>query len=134
MPEMQLYFRSRLPVRGIVAEGMRPVLERFRKYTPGEYAVAEAWLGCLGISGLADRDFATLSSGEQKMVLLARAFARQPAMLVLDEPFQGLDASAKERMRRVIDALTESRGSSLIFVTHYPEELPASVDRRFSLR
>lgn len=133
-PEMQLYFRSRLPVRGIVAEGMRPVLERFRKYTPEEYAVAEAWLGCLGISGLADRDFATLSSGEQKMVLLARAFARQPAMLVLDEPFQGLDASAKERMRRVIDALTESRGSSLIFVTHYPEELPASVDRRFSLR
>lgn len=127
-PEMQLYFRSRLVVRGIVAEGMRPVLERFRKYSPEELAMADAWLDCLGISGLADRDFSTLSSGEQKVVLLARAFARQPALLVLDEPFQGLDVVNKERMRRVIDALVGSRGASLIFVTHYPEELPSCVN------
>mgnify|MGYP002070905130 FL=1 len=111
-----------------MAEGMRPVLERFRKYSPEELAMADVWLDCLGISGLADRDFSTLSSGEQKVVLLARAFARQPALLVLDEPFQGLDVVNKERMRRVIDALVGSRGASLIFVTHYPEELPSCVD------
>lgn len=128
-PEMQLYFRSKLPVRGIVVEGMRPVLERYRPHTPGENAIAEAWLECLGIGALADRDFSTLSSSEQRMVLLARAFARQPALLVLDEPFQGLDPDNKELVRRVIDSMTASRGSSLIFVTHYPEELPSCVDR-----
>lgn len=132
-PEMQLYFRSHLPVRGIVVDGMRPVLERYKPHRPEEDAAADAWLGCLGISELAERDFATLSSSEQKVVLLARAFARQPAMLVLDEPFQGLDSVMKERMRRVIDALVDKRGSSLIFVTHYPEELPSCVTRRMSL-
>ena len=128
-PEMQLYFRSRLPVRGIVVEGMRSVLERFAPHTPAEEADADAWLECLGIAPLADRDFSTLSSGEQKVVLLARAFARQPALLVLDEPFQGLDPQVRERMRRVIDTLVDTRRSSLIFVTHYPDELPSSVTR-----
>ncbi|WP_300925224.1 ATP-binding cassette domain-containing protein [Duncaniella muris] len=132
-PEMQLYFRSRLPVRGIVIEGMRPVLERFRPHTAEEAAIAEAWLECLGIGSLADREFSTLSSSEQRMVLLARAFARQPAMLVLDEPFQGLDPTNKERVRRVIDAMMEARAASLIFVTHYPDELPSCVMRRMSL-
>lgn len=133
-PEMQLYFRSRLPVRGIVIEGMRPVLERYKPHTEREVAIADAWLECLGISRLAERDFSTLSSSEQRMVLLARAFSRQPAMLVLDEPFQGLDPVNKERVRRVIDAMVASRGSSLIFVTHYPEELPSCVTLRKSLR
>lgn len=132
-PEMQLYFRSRLPVRGIVVEGMRSVLERFAPHTPAEEADADAWLECLGISRLADRDFSTLSSGEQKVVLLARAFARQPAMLVLDEPFQGLDPVMRARMRRIIDTLVTSRRSSLIFVTHYPEELPACVTHHYTL-
>ena len=132
-PEMQLYFRSRLPVRGIVVEGMRSVLERFAPHTPAEEADADAWLECLGISRLADRDFSTLSSGEQKVVLLARAFARQPAMLVLDEPFQGLDPVTRTRMRRIIDTLVTSRRSSLIFVTHYPEELPACVTHHYTL-
>ena len=133
-PEMQLYFRSRLPVRGIVVEGMRPVLERYKPHTERELAIADAWLECLGISTLAGRDFSTLSSSEQRMVLLARAFARQPAMLVLDEPFQGLDPDNKERVRRVIDAMVEARGSSLIFVTHYPDELPSCVTLHKSLR
>lgn len=132
-PEMQLYFRSKLPVRGIVVEGMRPVLERFRPHTSDEEKIASAWLDCLGIGGLADRNFSTLSSGEQRMVLLARAFSRQPSLLVLDEPFQGLDPANKERVRRVIDAMVSSRGSSLIFVTHYPDELPSCVSHRKSL-
>lgn len=122
-PEMQLYFRSKLPVLGIVVEGMRPVLERYKKHTEAEEATAMAWLRCLGIEDLAGREFSTLSSAEQKMVLLARAFSRQPALLVLDEPFQGLDPAARRRMRRVIDALTGKRGCSLIFVTHYPDDI-----------
>lgn len=131
-PEMQLYFRSRHPVRGIVVEGMRSVLDRFAPHTSAELDIADAWLECLGISHLAERDFSTLSSGEQKVVLLARALARQPALLVLDEPFQGLDPRVRDRMCRVLDALVESRGSSLIFVTHYPEELPSCVTLRKS--
>lgn len=128
-PEMQLYFRSPLDVTGIVIEGMRPILKRFGKPTEEEKRLADEWLALLGIRHLAGRMFKDLSSGEQRLVLLARALVRQPALLVLDEPFQGLDAVNKERLRHIIDALLDARGSSLIFVTHYPEEAPASVDR-----
>ncbi len=128
-PEMQLYFRSPLPVEGIVVEGSRPGMKRYGKPTDEELTMARRWLELLGISHLASRAFRDLSSGEQRLVLLARAFVRQPALLVLDEPFQGLDARHKESLRRVIDALLDRRGSTLIFVTHYPDELPSSVDK-----
>ncbi len=128
-PEMQLYFKSHLTVEGIIVEGMRPVLRRFGKPSDSELATARKWLGIIGIEHLADRNFRGLSSGEQRLVLICRAFVRQPAMLVLDEPFQGLDAWHKERLRHVIDTLLEERELSLIFVTHYPDELPSSVDR-----
>ena len=126
-PEMQLYFRSPLTVEGIVIEGLRPGLRRYGKATQAERDVARMWLGILEIDHLAERHFQDLSSGEQRLVLLARAFVSQPAMLVLDEPFQGLDSRRKELLRRVIDSLLDSRGAALIFVTHYPEELPRSV-------
>ncbi len=127
-PEMQLYFRSPLDVTVIVIEGMRPILKRYGKPTEEEKCIATEWLALLGITRLADRQFKDLSSGEQRLVLLARAFVRQPALLVLDEPFQGLDAINKSRLRRIIDALLDARGGSLIFVTHYPEEVPPSVN------
>ncbi len=52
---------------------------------------------------------------------------RQPELLVLDEPFHGLDASAKSRLRHVIDTMLSRNATSLIFVTHYIEEIPAGV-------
>lgn len=132
-PEMQLYFKSPYPVERIVVEGMRPWLKRFGAPTADELRVAREWLGLLGIRHLAERKFDTLSSAEQRLVLLARAFVRQPALLILDEPFQGLDRNHKERLRRVIDQLAGRRGCTLIFVTHYPAELPSSVDHTKSL-
>lgn len=133
-PEMQLYFTSPLTVEGIIVEGMRPILKRYGRPTEAELSVAGQWMKLLEIDHLAGRRFRDLSSGEQRMVLLARAFVRQPALLVLDEPFQGLDAHRKELLRRVIDTLLDNRGTTLIFVTHYPDELPRSVDKVKNIR
>lgn len=133
-PEMQLYFRSPLTVERIVVEGSRPWLHRFGAPSEAELATARHWLELLGISPLAERKFETLSSSEQRLVLLARAFVKQPAMLILDEPFQGLDAEAKERVRAILDRMLAERPVTLIFVTHYPEELPATIDKLHSLK
>ena len=126
-PEMQLYFRSSLPVVEIVAGGLRNSLSQFRKATPAELEEAAVWLRLLDIGHLADRNFAELSSGEQRLVLLARTFIKQPPLLILDEPLHGLDADRKERVRRLIDLLVDRNGSSLIFVTHYTREIPTTV-------
>lgn len=132
-PEMQLYFRSPLQVADIVAQGLRSALNRYAKITADEHAEALEWLRLLGIEHLADRKFEALSSGEQRMVLLARAFIKQPPLLILDEPLHGLDAPSKARVRRLVDLLTSRSDSSLIFVSHYTREIPDGVTQTKTL-
>ncbi len=123
-PEMQLYFKSSKPVREIIIEGMRNALDRYRKSTPDEQAVADDWMNVLEIGHLSDRKFSELSSGEQRIVMIARALAKQPELLVLDEPLHGLDQYNKDRIKSIISRLIETNRSTLIYVSHYTEEFP----------
>jgi molybdate transport system ATP-binding protein len=68
------------------------------------------------------------------LVLLARAFVKMPDLLVLDEPLHGLDAANKKRVARIIEQYCALPGKTLIYVTHYPEELPACVNKHFTLK
>lgn len=132
-PEMQLYFRSSLPVVEIVAAGLRNALSQFRKPTSDELVEARTWLGLVGIGGTADRSFTGLSSGEQRLVLLARTFIKQPPLLILDEPLHGLDPEHKRRVREIIDMLALRNGTTIIFVSHYANEIPSSVTKTMRL-
>ncbi|MDE6379390.1 MAG: ATP-binding cassette domain-containing protein [Muribaculaceae bacterium] len=126
-PEMQLYFKSNDSVREIIIQGMRNSLTRYAKSTAEEKTVAENWMQALRIGHLADRKFSELSSGEQRLVMLARALAKQPELLVLDEPLHGLDREHKELVNNLICEMVKTNGSTLIFVSHYAEELPECV-------
>lgn len=128
-PEMQLYFKSNDPVREIIIQGMRNTLTRYRKSTIEEQENADSWMKVLEIGHLAERKFSDLSSGEQRIVLLARAFAKQPDLLVLDEPLHGLDYHRKDLVKRLISKMVSANGTTLIFVSHYGSELPECVDR-----
>lgn len=132
-PEMQLYFRSSLPVEEIVVGGMRNSLSQYRKASDEELEEARTWLSLLDISHLAQRRFDELSSGEQRLVLLARTFIKQAPLMILDEPLHGLDAGRKQRVRRLIDLLVSRNNSSLIFVTHYSGEIPSIVTKTKTL-
>lgn len=127
-PEMQLYFKSSESVREIIVQGMRNSLTRYRKSTQEERELAEQWMKILEISHLSGRKFSELSSGEQRMVLLAGALAKQPELLVLDEPLHGLDLNYKKLVRNVISGLVENNRTTLIFVSHYDTELPECID------
>lgn len=132
-PEIQLFFRSKDTVREIIVQGKRNSLNRYRPSSAEERNEAEEWMKLLGINHLSDRQFDTLSSGEQRLVLLARAFIKQPPLLILDEPFHGLDRKRKDRLKRIISSLVKRNNSSLIFVTHYQEEIPDCVTNSISL-
>ena len=87
-----------------------------------------------GVGSLAQRPYLQLSSGEQRMLLLVRAFVKDPELLVLDEPFHGLDEHRRMLARAVIDAFCKRKGKTLIMVTHYEEEYPASIDHKLKLK
>ncbi len=129
-PEMQLFFKSGSNVREIVMQGLRNSLNRYRKPSPEELEVADRWLSLLSISHLADRLFSNLSTGEQRLVLVARAMIKQPELLVLDEPLHGLDPKNKNIVKTLVDGMLRRNGTTLIYVTHYNSEIPSCV--RFS--
>jgi molybdate transport system ATP-binding protein len=84
------------------------------------------------VEHLKDRPFQAISSGEQRLVLLARVFVKRPDLLILDEPLHGLDASNKKRVRNIIERYCTNQ-KSLIYVTHYEHEIPSVADQRLQL-
>ena len=93
-----------------------------------EAAVAAWWLQQLGIADLMDRFADELSGGQQRRVALARALARHPSLVLLDEPFSALDAPLRHRLARDLRRLQRETGLATVLVTHDPEEAALLAD------
>lgn len=132
-PEMHLYYMENVPTLNIVGSGFFDSVGLYRKCNESQQAIAQEWMCVFGIEALKERSFLTLSSGEQRLALLARAFVKDPDLIILDEPLHGLDVSNKQWVARIIETFCSRPGKTLIYVTHYPNELPACVDKRFEL-
>jgi molybdate transport system permease protein len=90
--------------------------------------LAAWWLDTLQLNGLEERLPHELSGGQRQRVSLARALSRGPRVLLLDEPFSGLDAPVREELRRELRRLQRERGLSTVIVTHDPEEAALLAD------
>lgn len=132
-PEMHRAYHRDLPALRIVASGLKDSVGLHVKPSPEEYDTCRMWLRFMGIEHLAERSFLKMSSGEQRLVLLARAFVKDPALLILDEPLHGLDAERSAHVKALIEAFCQRPGKTLIMVTHYEEELPACITHRLHL-
>ena len=94
---------------------------------------ALAALAELEVAHLAERTMNTLSTGEARRVLFARALVHDPAVLVLDEPTNGLDPHAAYHVRQAVRTLART-GRSLVLVTHHVEDIAPEIDRVVMLR
>jgi tungstate transport system ATP-binding protein len=103
---------------------------RLRRKPAGEVAAqVRLWLDRLGIAHLVGRRARTLSGGESQRVSLARAFAIQPEVLLLDEPFSALDPPTRADLLTLLQGLLRQAGCTTIFVTHDREEALRLGDR-----
>ncbi len=132
-PEMHRAYL--LPNRAIeiVASGLHDTIGLNRKMQPEQAGVCRFWMEVFGVEGLEDRLFTQLSSGEQRLLLLARAFVKDPALVILDEPLHGLDMKNRRRVTEIIEAFSQRPNKSMIMVTHYPEELPSTITNSLHL-
>ncbi|RYU96009.1 ATP-binding cassette domain-containing protein [Emticicia agri] len=126
-PELHLYFNRHTEVWKAVASGLFDSAGLFKKLTPEEHTTVEDYLKLLNIYHLANRKITQLSSGEQRQVFLARALVKNPSLLLLDEPCQGLDYNHMVYFRDLVDELVLALNKTLVYVTHYPDEIPACV-------
>jgi iron complex transport system ATP-binding protein len=118
--------RADLSARDVVVSGRHGALETWwNRYTAQDWEKADALLVRGGVGELGDRPFGVISEGERQQVLLARALMSDPDLLLLDEPFAGLDLGARERLLVQLSGLAADPGNPpIVLVTHHCEEIP----------
>jgi len=101
--------------------------------SPAERRAARRALADFGLAGLASRQLRELSYGQLRRVLFARAWVGRPALLLLDEPFSGLDAATREDLQHELEALA-AHGVAIAIATHHRNEWPRWATRELELR
>lgn len=133
-PEMHRAYVKDIPAVDIVASGLSDSVGLYVRPKPSQRAACLQWMKVFGIESLADVTFLKLSSGEQRLCLLARAFVKDPELLILDEPLHGLDNERRSLVRDVIETFCHRPHKTLVMVTHYPDELPPCISHTLVLK
>jgi molybdate transport system ATP-binding protein len=131
--ELHLYFDPAATCYQALASGFFDTIGLFRRLSPEQETLVAAWLEYLGVREDAGRLLNQLPAGMQRLLLLARAMIKCPPLLVLDEPCQGLDSGHIERVKEMISRYCREREGTLIYVSHYTEELPRVIDHYLRL-
>lgn len=122
------YIPFNFTVLEYVLLGRTPYLGLLQQPRPADFQTAAAAINALGLSHLRSRSVLELSGGERQMVMVARAMAQQPRILLLDEPTSHLDLSNKGRILEILRQLVQ-QGVTILFTTHDPEVAVSIADR-----
>jgi molybdate transport system ATP-binding protein len=106
----------------VVVSGFFDSVGLYREVSPEQWRVAREWLEVVGMTEWSRRGFRSLSYGQQRLLLVARALVKQPPLLVLDEPCQGLDALNRALVLEVIDRIASTGLTQILYITHEPED------------
>lgn len=126
-PELHLYFDRGTSCFDVIASGLFDTIGLFRQITTIQQQQVQAWIQLLQLQPLQHRPLFQLSLGQQRMVLLARALVKNPPLLILDEPTQGLDEEQISYFKMLINQLCTSFNTTLLYVSHYSKDLPACI-------
>lgn len=152
-PELHLYFlrgkgifntipglEKSLPSGGntlrcdeVITSGFNEQIGFSASHSDFQKKTVKTWFSILQLEHLADSKFAEASLNEQRLLLLARALVKLPSLLILDEPCQGLDAHQTRRFTAMLDVICRHLDTTIIYVTHYQEEIPQSVTQLLQL-
>lgn len=133
-PELLAQFPDHLTVQAVVLSGFFDTLGIFRRCSTPQRRSALRWLKQLKLSGVRHRLFCELSEGEQRLVLVARALVKESALLILDEPFQNLDAAHRARLRCALEHVATTGTAALILIVHRPLDLPGTITHWLRLK
>jgi molybdate transport system ATP-binding protein len=132
-PELSRYFPSNQTCRKVILSGLFDTMGLFKKVTEAEEALASKWMKLFDLETLAELPISRLSLENQRWALLARALIKQPELLILDEASQGMDEFQRRLFKDTVQQICELSSITLIYVSHYSEDVPEGVDQIFEL-
>jgi molybdate transport system ATP-binding protein len=131
-PELQSEYDAESTLEEIVVSGLRGSVGLDEPATVGELRAARRALALLGLESFRARRPREVSYGELRLALIARAWVHAPALLLLDEPFTGLDPARRRRLKQALVTLAR-RGTRLVMAVHHHDDVPPVVNRRLHL-
>ena len=132
--EMHLYYREPVSCLKIVESGFFDSIGLYRTCSAEQEQTARYVMQIVGISHLDERTFMKISSAEQRLVLFARTLVKNPEVLILDEPFHGLDNRNLHRCLDIVADFCRQPDKTLVFVTHNAHELPKCIEKTLELK
>lgn len=132
-PEMHIYFDYTSTAFQTIASGLFDSIGLFRQLNEAQKNIVNDWIRLLQLESIQNKLLSNLSAGEQRLVLLARALVKNPPMLILDEPCQGLDKEHIAGFKQIINDICQSFGTTLLYVSHYKDEIPECVTKALYL-
>lgn len=127
-PELHLFFEKGISVNDAVASGLYDTIGLFRQPSREDQTIIENWMSITGVNQFKSKQLFQLSLGEQRLVMLTRALVKSPPLLILDEPCQGLDKTQTELFKSIIESICNIKSVTLIYVSHYREDIPKSIN------
>jgi len=121
-PSLHQQHRVGTTALGVVASGFFDSVGIYQEVPRELLKAAECWLDLVGMTAWKDQIFRSLSYGQQRLLLVARALVKQPPLLILDEPCQGLDGMNRALVLEVIDRIVERGLTQILYITHEPED------------
>jgi len=128
-PELYQYFPTDNSCLQVIESGFYDTLGLFRPSIKSRADMALNWMKALEIDQYARQLLKNIPASAQRLCLLARALIKNPALLIFDEPCQGLDDQQQQHFKSVVDAICSISNVTLIYVSHYQHEIPDSVNK-----
>lgn len=129
---LHLDYRVNGPALHVVLSGFYDSIGLYKQPSDEEVAIARKWLRLAGLQDREHDSFKSLSFGQQRLLLIVRALVKNPPLLILDEPLQGLDGYARALVKSFISYVMQNGNTSILFVSHHEEDLPEGFTNRLS--
>ena len=133
-PDMHAWFRSQQEVQEVILSGIFSTIDLYDPVIDQQRETMLTTAERFGVTVFLERSFDTLSYGQARRVLLARALVANPRLVLLDEPFDGLDSDVREEVFAYLDSVASSGASTFVMTSHHAEDQPKWIRRVVAIR
>ncbi|MGR5546988.1 ATP-binding cassette domain-containing protein [Vibrio sp. PNB22_2_2] len=124
---LHLQYRVNCTALEVILSGFYDSIGLYSKPSKKEINIAKEWLAILHMTQYDKTPFKQLEYGQQRLLLIARAIVKQPTLLILDEPYQGLDYLGRILVKNTLELIAKENLSQLLYVSHYQEDALSSI-------
>lgn len=131
--ELHRQYRINSDLLSVILSGFYDSIGVYQQPSAAHIKLAEQWLAKIGMQDKQKKQFQSLSYGEQRLALIARALVKSPYLLILDEPTQGLDELNRHRVLNFLEHLATQKHSTMLLVSHRKDEFLSIFEQHITL-